>query len=400
MSRSVVVMCMGGVGHVQVLMPVIEGLRRRGCHVRVMTKAEFREKIEAAGADFVDLFAEYSLDAADATSVPLPSRFVSFAAVYAAALAKEISGWEPELIVYDTFTVAAPVVARLLDVPYVNVCPNHAPVPARVVAALHQDPRVAISAECRAAVERLRSQYGLHDASPFYYVQALSPFLNLYCEPPEFLAAEDHAAFEPVEFFGALPFSAKDAIPAVDSTPCRDRPNVYVSFGTGVFRYFESVAVEALAAISRSLADEEVRLVISLGGFRLEGSARQALEQRNTVVTDYVDQWRALQETDVFITHHGVNSTHESIFWRVPMISYPFFGDQPALARRCQELGLALPLTESPRQSVDPDKLRAAVARLIDERTANAARLDEARSWELRMMANREAVLDRVLALR
>lgn len=398
MSRSVVFMCMGGVGHVQVLLPVIEGLRRRDCRVLVLTKADFRNAVERAGAEFFDLFAEHPLDAADATSIPLPARFVSFAAVYAKDLAAEIAGQRPDLIVYDTFTVAAPVVARMLGVPYVNVCPNHAPVPSRVLAALRQDPRVAISQECVRAVERLQNEHGLHDASPFYYVQALSPFLNLYCEPAEFLAEEDRAAFEPIEFFSSLPTSAASEKPARPAAS-PSRPSIYVSFGTGVFRYFESAAVAALSSIAQTLGGSDANLLISLGGFPLNSSVRESLVAENVRVADYVDQWQVLGEADIFMTHHGLNSTHEAIFRGTPMLSYPFFGDQPALARRCQDLGLAVALGEEVRAAVEPEALRAAVGRLTDERAAFAARLAEARSWEERTLARRDAVLDRMLRL-
>ncbi len=116
-------------------------------------------------------------------------------------------------------------------------------------------------------------------------------------------------------------------------------------------------------------------------------------------VVDYVDQWAVLGEADLFITHHGTNSTHESIFHEVPMISYPFFGDQPALARRCQKFGLAVALTAAPQAPVTPETLGSALRRLADERDRFAARLAEARSWELRTIAERGAVLDRVLGL-
>jgi len=81
------------------------------------------------------------------------------------------------------------------------------------------------------------------------------------------------------------------------------------------------------------------------------------------------------------------------------MLSYPFFGDQPALARRCQELGLALPLTAAPQDALDASVLLHALQRLADERQRFAVRLAEARAWEQRTIDGRAAVIDRILSL-
>jgi UDP:flavonoid glycosyltransferase YjiC (YdhE family) len=116
-------------------------------------------------------------------------------------------------------------------------------------------------------------------------------------------------------------------------------------------------------------------------------------------VRETADQWTLLGEADVFLTHHGLNSTHEAIFHRVPMISHPFFGDQPALARRCQDLGVALPLVTEPGGQVEPSVVRAALERVDAERATLAARLDAARAWELRTIAERDQVVDRLVEL-
>ena len=399
MTPSVVVVCMQGVGHLQALLPVIEGLSARGRTVHVLTHADFRARVERAGGRFVDLFARHPIDLADATSIPVPSRFVSFAGVYADSLVEEVAALAPALIVYDTFSVVAPVMARRLGIPYINVCPNHAPVPARVTAALREDPRVAISARCWAAVKRLQDVHGISNANPFWYAEALSPFLNLYPEPEEFLDEEDQAAFEPVAFFGSLAPTLQEES-AVEVFPRTRRGlRIYVAFGTVVWWYFEAVACAALSVITNTCADLDVDIVIGLGGHRLEAATRAALLRPNVQVFEYADQWAALREADVFITHHGLNSTHEAIFHEVPMISYPVFSDQPALARRCQALGLAVPLASAPGAPVRADALRVALQRLTDDRDGLASRLAEARSWELRTIAGRGAVVDRLLAL-
>ena len=399
MTASIAVFCMQGVGHLQMLLPLVEALCARGCVVRVLTRSEYRSMVEHAGARFVDLFARHSLEAADATSVPVPCRFVSFAGAFAEQLAEEVAGFAPELIVYDTFSVVAPVIARRLGLPYVNLYPNHAPVPARLLAALREDPRVAVSEQCWAAVRRLREVHGMSGASPFSYVTELSPFLNLYCEPREFLDAEDQAALEPLAFLGSLAPGLRRGARAGVFPQARRGLRVYVSFGTVIWWYFAARAYAVLDAISRACADRDADVVIALGGHSLDAAARAALARPNVEVLEFADQWTALAEADVFVTHHGLNSSHEAIFHRVPMISHPFFGDQPALASRCHELGIALPLVAEPGAPVTPDVVRSALDRVVAQRDAFEARLANAHAWELRTLAERDAVVDRVLAL-
>jgi hypothetical protein len=81
------------------------------------------------------------------------------------------------------------------------------------------------------------------------------------------------------------------------------------------------------------------------------------------------------------------------------MLSCPFIWDQPALARRCQEFGLALPLGDGVRAAPEPATVSAALERLCDEREARAARLAVAREWEDRVMAGRSQVVQRILDL-
>lgn len=399
MSMSVVVMCMGGVGHVQALLPLIGGLRARGCEVHVLTDAAFQAKVESTGAHFIDLYRHHPLDAADATSMPVPSRWVTFAAVYAEPLCVAVAALSPAVILYDTFTLAAPVVARRLGLPYVNVCVHHASPPARMRAALNADPRVATSAACRAAVRVLRDEHGMADANPFSYCEATSPHLNVYCGPEEFLPPADRAAFAPLAFFGSLgePVDGPPG-PAVFPTPRRGT-RLYASFGTVIWRYFEAIALDVLSAMSRAVAGRDIDVLVSLGGHPLPAAARASLVAANVQVVDSVDQLAALAEADVFLTHHGINSTHEAILRGTPMLSYPFFGDQPGLARHCQELGLAIALADAPLAPLDGPRLLAALERVARERASFAARLAAARAWELRTIAARPLVLDRILGL-
>lgn len=403
--RVAAVFCMPERGHLQRLLPLIAGLAARGVMVRVFTAADFRAAVERAGGHLVDLFARYPLEAADATSRPVPCRYVSFAAHYADALLDEMARVGPAVIVYDTFAVIGLLLGRALGVPYVNVCAGHNMSPANAVALLVNDRRVALSDACHRAVDVLRDRWGILDASPFAYYTGVSPFMNVYCEPPEFLGPEERASFRPVVFFGSLPSAETDVPDAQRPDPSWGRLDgrplrMYASFGSVVWRYFESEAVAALTALAEAIAGlDHARALISLGGYPLRPAARVQLERYNVRVADYVDQWNVLRDASVCLTHNGLNSTHEMIYHRVPMISYPFFGDQPALAARCQDFGCAVPLGGALRGAVSARDVHTALGRLREESAFIAASLARARRWEVGVMRGRHAVIQQILDL-
>jgi UDP:flavonoid glycosyltransferase YjiC (YdhE family) len=400
----VAVFCMPEASHLRRLLAVVGGLARRGVPTAVFTDGRFREPVERVGGRFVDLFERHPLDAADATSQPVPCRYVSFAAHYAEALVAEMERLRPALIVYDTFAVIGLVLGRALDIPYVNVCAGHDMSPAHAVARLEHDRRLQLSESGRRAIDQLRDRWGVHDASPHSYLTGVSPYLNLYCEPEIFLSPAARAALEPLAFFGSLPppeltaTEDGDAGDLASADPSGLR--VYASCGSVVWRYYEREALGALAALAEAIAAiEGARALISLGGHALPPALRARLRHPQVAVADYVDQWRVLQSASVFVTHHGLNSTHEAIYHRVPMLSYPFFGDQPRLAARCQELGLAIPASATPRAPVTAEDFSRGLARVVHEGPRLASALARAREWEDEVLAGREAVLERLLRL-
>jgi UDP:flavonoid glycosyltransferase YjiC (YdhE family) len=383
-------------GHMRRLLPIVRALGQAGARVRVYGSAGARAPIEAAGAECVDLYGQYPIDLAAEQSIPNACKYVTFAGCYAGQVIADVRPFAPDLVIHDSFAVIARVVAATLGVPAVNVCSGHNLQPARIVEQVQRDLPVHIPDACRAAADRLRSEFGLADASPFSYVDGRSRWLNVYCEPEPFLSPPDRAAFEPIAFFGSLP-EEPDAAPRRRNPAA---PHVYASFGTVIWRYFAREALATLAAIADAVAARPAaRLTISFGGTSLPDAATAALRRANVEVQPRVDQWRLLAGVDVFITHHGLNSTHEAIHHEVPMLSYPFFWDQPGLAQRCRELGLAEPLVPGLRAPVTAADVNLALDAVLDRRSHHAARLAEARGWEREAMAGRAEVVRRIVAL-
>jgi len=82
---------------------------------------------------------------------------------------------------------------------------------------------------------------------------------------------------------------------------------------------------------------------------------------KNITVRSHLPQTRLLQDVDVFITHAGLNSAMESMYYGVPMVALPTIAEQRLTAKRIEELGLGVVLD---RSALLPGALRNA-ARIV-----------------------------------
>ena len=396
-------------GHFQRLRSVVTGLSAQGRQVHVFTHLRLAEEVRQSGGTFVDLFAGRAVEVADDESWPPVCRYVAFAGTFVEQIRDEVARLRPSVILHDTFAVIGSVVARVLGIPYVNVCAGHDVVPSRFLEILREHPRVHVSNQCRRAVDRLQQAFGLTDISPFSYVSGLSPHLNLYCEPPRFLPDDDRHVFEPVAFYGSLAADlSSDSTPAEQEWAARRwfgadaerKLKIYVSFGTAIWMSRTTEALSTLQAVAAWAARQRgVRVVISLGGAEIANGQRQELERSNVAVARYIDQWSVLASADLFLTHHGLNSTHEAIAHEVPMVSYPFVWDQPGLAATCQRLGLAVGLVGDVMAAVQPRDLDAALTVVLQNRPMMNQALGDAHEWERTVIADRPRVLQRIVDL-
>ena len=78
----------------------------------------------------------------------------------------------------------------------------------------------------------------------------------------------------------------------------------------------------------------------------------------NFLVRPHVPQLEVLEHTSVFVTHGGMNSVMEAIYYGVPMVVVPQQPEQAMTAARVAELGLGVALEA---RQVSADALRDAV---------------------------------------
>jgi MGT family glycosyltransferase len=109
---------------------------------------------------------------------------------------------------------------------------------------------------------------------------------------------------------------------------------VYVSMGT------VNQNKEFYRNCIRALGTTDWQVIISMGTNTEHFDDLPA----NIQIYDFVDQMAVLSIADAFITHCGMNSTSEGLYFKVPLVLFPQTPEQGAVARRTEELGAGIRL--------------------------------------------------------
>ena len=136
-----------------------------------------------------------------------------------------------------------------------------------------------------------------------------------------------------------------------------DTPLIYISLGT-VFNDkadFYRMCYEAFADIGRTV-------VLSIG--KRTNIAALGTMPRNFIVQEFVPQLELLQRTALFVTHGGMNSVSEALYYGVPLIVIPQSADQNLVGQRIEQLGAGKALR---RASVTAQELRSTVEDILAE---------------------------------
>lgn len=137
------------------------------------------------------------------------------------------------------------------------------------------------------------------------------------------------------------------------------RHNLYISLGTAISRGSGSQFTEICIDAFRSTRWQ----VIMATGAGTE-PASLSTPPANFLIRSYVPQLDVLEHAEAFVTHGGVNSIMESVWFGVPLVVIPHTIEQLIFADRAVELGLGIRLDPA---EVTASVLRDAVAAVTTE---------------------------------
>lgn len=111
----------------------------------------------------------------------------------------------------------------------------------------------------------------------------------------------------------------------------RKKKKIYISLGTvnnKNNRFYKNCI--------KAFKDTDIDVIMSIG--KSTNISDLGEIPKNFVIKNVAQQIKVLQDVDLFITHSGMNSVNESLYYGVPMVLYPRQSEQGMVANRVSEL--------------------------------------------------------------
>ena len=366
-------------GHVNPTLPLLQELVRRGETIIYYTGEEFREKVQATGAEFrtyeslgEDVRFQFGGASPPSPNMALMARLmIQFTENVLPPLLEILRREKPDYLVHDFTCIWGLIAADVLSIPAIATIPQFPisyqgrpdPYPGMWRTLFRQLlTGIPHLAPFNRAARRLSTAYGTRRITLTNFMsnhQDLNiVFTSRYFQPD----AEDFD--ERFVFVGPSIASRDEEIDFPLDFPAQcTGPLVYISLGTTIF----TANVAFYRSCFQAFGGTDKRVILSAG--RWTEPELLADMPANFVIRPYVPQLEILKLADVFITHGGMGSVSEGLLFGVPLIVIPQTSDQPFVAQRVRRLGAGYALF---RQPVRPEELNRLVDAILADDSVRA----------------------------
>lgn len=309
-------------GHIYPTLRLVEELRAFGHEVTYILTDEWRAEVEAAGARLVPYEKHWRL-----------SSVMSRAYDTALRIGADYDG-----IVYEQFFFLGKHLADSLQKPVVRLFTSFATNQIIMDKFIHGGGFLGLFRSKfirKRWTQRVKKEIRLMSEDWLSEIIDNPPGLNIVFVLKEFQLFSDEFPENQYKFVGpSISMRVSDR-----SIPYQhiNSPLIYISLGT-----IENNAAAFYKKCFTAFAQEEVSVIMSVGS-KLSIDRLGNIPE-NFMVYPYVPQLEVLQHADVFITHCGMNSVSEAMYYGVPIVAIPIANDQPAIADRIAELQLGIRL--------------------------------------------------------
>ena len=367
---KIVWFCIPAHGHTNPTLVLVKELTDAGHEVVYFSFEQFREKIEKAGAEFVSCDA-YDFEIDDKDSGNRVGKDMAFATELLVKstlaldemVAEKVAQIQPDLIISDSVAYWGKLTAIKYNIPYVSST----------------------------------TTFAFNDASSKYMNRGIGELIKMLFSMPKInkqlkkLQEKGYAVKSILDIVkndnhtNTIVYTSKEFQPCADTFSdkfCFVGPSirpietemkktaektVYISMGTVVKNK------EIYRNCVEAFRNTNYQVIISLG----ENAEEYKDLPDNIKVYNSVDQMAALSISDVFITHCGMNSTSEALYYEVPLILFPQTPEQGAVAKRVEELGAGIKL-----KTVHKEEILAAVEKVLADQKYKSAAVEISKGFK------------------
>ena len=359
--------CIPAHGHTNPTLGIVRELTKAGHQIYYFSFETFREKIEAAGATFIgcdgydfEMEDKENADRVGKDKVFATELLVSSTLALDEMTTQKIEEIKPDLVVSDSVAFWGKLVAMKHGIPYVSSTTTFAfnkysakymqESPIDIVRMIFALPKI------NKQIKRLR-EVG-------YPVKGLLDIVQNDNETNTIVYTSKY--FQPCAetFSDRYHFIGPSIRPITQPMEKTAEKTVYISMGTvNQNREFYRNCINVLGKT-------DWQVIISMG----TNTEHFENVPGNIQIYESVDQMAVLSIADAFITHCGMNSASEGLYFQVPLILFPQTNEQGAVAKRIEELCAGVRL-----KSISEEDVFGAVAKVLEKQKYkdNAIRISE-----------------------
>lgn len=356
-------------GHINPTLPIVKGLASRGEEIVYYASDEFRERIEENGGAFRTYVTEpgEGQDFHTENIVKLAEILLTMTGKMLPRLLEDMDRLQPDYVLHDSMSPWGWAVAQSLKLP-----------------AICSTSTFAFSPDVTKEMTG-KSETPLTDLAKIFLTSGFSIFkipwiarelqknfqipagghklIDVFSNRSDLNLVYTSREFQPLgESFDA---SYRFVGPLIRETrgdsefpwkKLEGKTVIYISLGT-----IRNLRPDFYRACFKALAGSDVLVVTAVGKQTDIDSLGEIPD--NFIVRDYAPQIDILKRADLFITHAGMNSANEGLYFNVPLLLFPQTAEQRFVARRVVELGAGMLLKEAEQF---PDIIRERVHDLLD----------------------------------
>lgn len=338
---KIVFFCIPAHGHTNPTLGVMRELISRGHQIFYYSYNMMRDKIESTGAVFVscdEYDQEQRLDAKDGARIGKDLAFstqilVDTTLALDDAVCEHMKELNPDCIVADSMAVWGKAVALKLGIPFVSSTTTFA-FNRHSAKIMKQSPGQIIGmifsmSKINKNIKRLQDK-GYPVKSVLDIIQNDNNTDTIVYTSPEFQPCSK-------TFSDKYVFVGPSIRPVENVIEKKSDKLIYISMGTVI-----NDSVEFYKKCIEAFANTKYQVIMSVGN--LINIEDLGAIPDNITISRFVDQIAVLSQADVFLTHCGMNSVNESLYYKVPLVMFPQTSEQDGVATRVEQLGAGIRL--------------------------------------------------------